>query len=238
MTMLAPKFSDRGQVQGEGRRLEGSLPGPPQGDLKKATPFLPVGWKKADLETLREYYVNILVPDYDRPNDLHWKGWRRAQFVLELEMWINQREEQRKNDPLSDLPEGNPLCDACGIPPHGEDKSPDEGGVLRLPQVPFLRVHPSNELWRQADGNGSEGVCQTKTGVVPKMKSKRGQVRQGGYASASDGSWMPVGPQYVDADSEDDKEKNINVNLTSEEAALIEKMRAEKVAKETPQEIL
>ena len=222
MTMLAPKLKAEYMSDLKAHSLDRLKEIWQALKPKKATPFLPVEWKKADLETLREYYVNILVPDYDRPNDLHCKGWRRAQFVLELEMWINQREEQRKNDPLSDLPEDNHLCDACGIPLMVRTNrltKEEFYGCLRFPSCKFTLPmsyggRPTGMVQKEfaetLKTKGAKDVldprAKTKTGVVPKMKSKRGQVRQGGYASASDGSWMPV-EQYVDADSEDDKKR-------------------------------
>ena len=237
-----------GPMQGEGGRASLPLPRSPQGDLAGAeacpiTPFLPVGCKKADLETLREYYITIVLPDYERPADQHWKGWRRAQYIIELEFWVNQKEQELKDNPVGGFTEEVPICDMCGIPlmvRTNRVTKEEFYGCIRFPACKFTlpmtcgrrptrMVQKELETEDHKDEEGAElqqeqeEECYHVEGSLQEGLSYAGRLLYDiGRLLASGGtSSSPGGLRRRSS-------KTYNLNVMSEEVEILEKLRAER----------
>eukprot|EP00439_Symbiodinium_sp_Y106_P024750 s656_g3.t1 len=215
---------------------------------KKKSEVLPVGWKKFDLEGLRNLYVERVVEDLRRDPDGHWARWKRPQFVLELEMWEAEIKEATRHDPF---------CSACMIPMMIRTNrldGTDFYGCRRFPSCrqtlplthggrPTAVVQKELEIKKEGDkktdekknplGYPAKQVIEdvmSKTAAKKETERKRAAAKQAATSGASsDGSWVAAGAQPIpDTSDEDSPEKEhriFNANLTPEEMAAIQLMR-------------
>eukprot|EP00434_Breviolum_minutum_P024369 symbB.v1.2.021520.t1/scaffold1859.1/size98302/6 len=197
----------------------------------KPIPVLPVGWKRANLDTLREMYLDLVVEDLGRPkDDKHWVGWKRSQFLLEIDLWSQDIEETHKTCPPECTPV-SPTCPTCDISMVRRTN--------RLSRVDFwgcLRFPLCRETLSLTYNGQPVEVMQNK------MKSEKAEikaekvVKKVAYGDAVKRSSAPLGPSSVSdsgswemADSETGGSTGrMNMNLTMEEMKMIMQSREAK----------
>ena len=205
----------------------------------KPTPVFPPGWKKFDLVTLQHMYVEHYVHELNRPDDGHWLRWRRAQYIMELEFYMEQKIEEQV---LEAKASSSPVCRDCSIPMcirTNRLTQEEFWGCMRFPQckqtlplaaagVPIRMAQIELEKEKAAKESQAGQNVMPRTQRV-KRPAQHHPSNSPGYPS-SDGSWVPVmdGAKVpIEADSDDDQNKKYNINLTAEELDAIIKKRAE-----------
>ena len=215
---------------------------------KKASPPLPVGWKKLDVAALKQIYEEQVRVDLDRPNDSHWIRWHRPQLVSEIAMWAAEIEEEIKDGP-EDLFYDSPLCSECRIPMivrTNRVTKTDFYGCIRFPVctqtlplqyagMPTKKAQealnpvpkePILDFSKDKSSRTGKGHGYGRGSTLPKRSSK-GLLDERG--ESSDGSWIQTGPRPVDDSTETDDEKKVyNANVTEEELKMLLEIRRAK----------
>ncbi|CAL1168448.1 unnamed protein product [Cladocopium goreaui] len=202
--------------------------------------LMPAGWKKMDLQELKDLYEELVVPYYDRPSDQHWARMRRGQLVTELEMYEADRKAEMADQGgvIEDLNDP-PKCPTCDIPMIIRENRLTKDpffGCLRYPYckstLPYKydnrpTKEAQDEMQRQEmleQKKKSEAKVEVKKNAAALNQKKRA-VGSAGYQPESDGSWAPV-PSAPELDSDGQDQKfNVNTNLSQEEVNLIMEMR-------------
>ena len=209
----------RRNVRCEGDRVGSPRHEPLEGDLQilKPRPILNPGWKKANLDTLREIYLEMVVPGLERSDrDQRWFGWRRAQYILEIELWETDCKEAADSN-LSEEASTREDFWGCLRFPHCRECLPLN--FAGQPMAVMQKVHAEKVIAKEK--SKAKGYTDP---VQPKAKAN--------FAAPSESteSWSAV-----DADAEDLKDmKKVNMNLTMEEVEEIMKKRRETDTKRKP----
>lgn len=195
--------------------------------------ILPAGWKKANLDTLRELYVELVVPDLNRSlEDRHWNGWKRSQYLLEIEIWMQDHEEEREKNAPEVAPQTF-LCPACRIPMMRRTNGltgQDFYGCLRFPTCKKTLsltyggqpTEVVQKAWDAKEKMKKETKVETVMGAGYGKRVPKPLTEQGG---SSVGSWTLADEMKPDAAVE--MEPRYNMNLTKEEMAAIIQKREE-----------
>ncbi|CAE7552795.1 RE2 [Symbiodinium natans] len=211
--------------------------------------LLPSGWRRFDLEGLKELYSSVVVPSLQREHNGHWGRWNRGHLIMQMEMWMDECMENPDEIPEETHPHQTPLCKRCTLPMiERTNRVNGEGffGCLRFPMcretlpllyngLPTVYVQESM-LGEEKKGNKAEakGRAKEKGLFNPKARVKGPKEVDPALSSNSQGSWVQAGRIPVDEVSSEDEsqkpgaERKVNVNLTPQEIQMIEKMRAEK----------
>ena len=205
---------------------------------------LPANWKKSDVQGLRELYSRFVVEDLGRDQDFHWARWNRSKLVMELELWSIDAAEASQMDRDLEVSGDGPLCTQCRIPMLERVNRLTREPFWGCRRFPSCRVtlpaeydgRPTKEV--QAELEASEKTKEKDQKFLPLRRSRprKATIDPASTATSSDGSWMRAGPIPVEEDdvSEDEKisPKDVNTNLTKEEAEMILQMRIKKKAAE------
>lgn len=187
----------------------------------KMAPLLPTGWKKMDLETLKNMYYDNVMTYYARPDDGHWSRWKRAQLITELELWIEDRKEEMAangenlNEPMA------PVCEQCNIPCIARTNRVDKGQFWGCVRFPACRTtYPM-----------SMAGMETKTLQEEINKGypnkRRAEKALSSVASGSDGNQNST-PWEMMTEEDTEEGRLINANLSAEEAEIVANIRKEK----------
>lgn len=180
---------------------------------KSRQPVLATGWKKANLDALREIYLEMVAPDLDRDvSDKHYHGWKRAQFLLEIDLWVTEKQEADLGD--QDCSPTTPLCATCMIPMIRRTNrltKEDFYGCIRYPMcrecLPLSYAGQPAEVMQAALlEQKSQMTASEKASTKSKRKGMTGGENQGGLGTSTESLEM---------------EPRINVNVTEAEMAKI-----------------
>ncbi|CAE7336253.1 RE2 [Symbiodinium sp. CCMP2592] len=199
---------------------------------KKPQSPLPTGWKKMDVESLKQIYDEHVRPDLERPRDRHWIRWNRPQLVMEISIWETEVMEGAEPEELF---HDTPLCSRCKIPMcvrTNRVTKTDFLGCVRFPMcketLPLqYNGMPTKTVIEQLDEKDNKkdkkGYPEPKRGIIshrrppPSLSEHRG--------GSSDGSWAMTGAQPVDETEAEESAPLINTNLTPEELEVIAELR-------------
>lgn len=192
---------------------------------------LPAGWRKFDLQGLKDLYADTVLPTYHLEEDGHWLRVRRGQLITQLEMYQTEMKEDMALQGEAN-PSNAPLCRECGISliPR-TNRVTQEGfyGCIRFPECrQTLPLSMAGLDVRQLEIKNLKK--REKEKVLEMERPRRGYPNKG---QESDGSWIPL-PTDGDISEEleeDTLDSRINTNLTKAEMKMIEKMRAKAKAK-------
>ncbi|CAE7266163.1 HERC4 [Symbiodinium natans] len=164
----------------------------------KTSPVLEVGWKKKDKAGLLQIYVEQVIPWYGLQNDGHWTKYSRAKFIVEIENWVLEKQEEQKitggcqenTTPLA------PYCENCHVPMLEKRNRLTHEVFWGCPVFPVCRAtlpknvdgKPAAIVQAAMDKNKGKGKNKSK-GVGAAASTKRGNPQS---EDSQISSWAPV----------------------------------------------
>lgn len=205
----------------------------------KRAPVLNPGWKKASRDTLKAIYTDTVVPDLGRSlEDLHWDGWNRSQFLLEIELWEAEVKSQMTEEIVAEKSQA-PECASCRlqmIQRTNRLTRQDFWGCIRYP---VCQETLSMTYAGQPVAMVQKAVKESKAKAAPGYKMK------GQPGVASEASWIPVSelseahqhavPVSEESETEE-KQSQVSMNLSPAEVDKIIKGRQEAAVKRRTRE--
>ena len=173
------------------------------------TRVLPANWRKFDLQSLKELYVDTILPYYRREDDGHWVRMKRAQLITKMELYMADRSMgiQEKGDERAEA--GMPTCPGCGVVMMVRNNRVTKEPLLGCRLFPTCRhTLPITALHKEA-----EEVPVPSTPPARVTKQKRGGEPE------SDGSWKIMEQDKLE-------QRTVNTNLTEAEVVMLQNFRA------------
>ncbi|CAE6970895.1 RE1 [Symbiodinium sp. CCMP2592] len=197
---------------------------------------LPAGWRKMDLETLKEVYASHVVEDVGRDHDNHWGRWSRSQLIMELEMWAVEANAALNLDRDLEMADPGPLCTVCGIPMVQRNNRLTHEPFWGCRRFPACRTtlpytydnRPTKEVQKELRAAAMVKIKEEKNFLPKERPKNRRSPPQGGATASSDHSWHKTGPVDIESSDNDEPNQLVNTNLTEEEVELVMEMRKKK----------
>ena len=180
---------------------------------------LPPNWKRGSLDSLRDIYVEVVAPALGRSvEDKHYHGWKKSQFILELDLFQSDQEAVEEEEVVPE----SPMCVMCQLPMTKRTNRltrQDFWGCLRFP---LCRETLSLTYYQMP----TEKIQPLMTEAQPSVSKKRSQVP----IAPSNASWGTVGTP-LEEDHAAAGSARFNMNVTKEEMEVLLRKREEDAVK-------